>query len=256
MLGVPATTEFDLRFRLLGIPVRVHPFFWVLAALLGWNRGDIVPILIWVASVFVSILVHEFGHALAARALVRQNPFVVLYSMGGLCVYDHVDRRPWRRVAILLAGPGAGFLLYLAVAIFGTVVFGLLPFPYRPDEIEAYVHQPPRWLSTPMINAYWDLGTINLIWGIFNLLPIYPLDGGQIAHTLLARSDPREGPRRCHIVSIGIAALVAVFLYQRGQNFNALMVASLGLINFQLLQATQFQARDSGNDDDGDWWRR
>ena len=108
MLGVPPTTEFDLRFRLLGIPVRVHPFFWIVAALLGWTRGDFVAILIWVACVFVSILVHEFGHGLAARALVRQNPVVILHAMGGLCVYESDNRRPWRRVAILLAGPGAG----------------------------------------------------------------------------------------------------------------------------------------------------
>lgn len=255
MLGVPATTEFDLRFRLLGIPVRVHPFFWVLAALLGWAGRDFFEILIWVACVFVSILVHEFGHALAARALVRQNPLVVLYAMGGLCVYDSEDRRPWRRVGILLAGPGAGFLLYLVAAIFGVVVLGLLPFPVPLNSINAFVHQPPRWVTVSMLEAYRNLTMINLVWGIFNLMPIFPLDGGQILHTFLARNDRREGPRRCYIVSMGFAALIAVYLFQRDQTYNALLVAYLGLMNFQYFQATQFQARAAGGDDDN-WWRR
>ena len=74
MLGMPATTQFDLNFRLLGIPVRINPFFWVLAALLGWESHDRFGVLVWIACVFVSILVHEFGHGLTSRAFIRRQP--------------------------------------------------------------------------------------------------------------------------------------------------------------------------------------
>ena len=250
MLGVPATTEFDLKFRLLGIPVRVHPLFWVLAAFLGWSNRHFGEILVWIGCVFVSILVHEFGHGLTARALIRRNPFVVLYMMGGLCVYDQDDRRPWRRVGILLMGPGAGFLLLIATAIVGTLLTGVTP-------LGTQVHDVPTWVTPLVWEGYSDLILINLVWGIFNLLPIFPLDGGQIVQTLLLMRNRREGARWSYIVSIGMAALLAVYLYQRGQSINALLIAYLGLINFQLLQAARFQGQyDNRFEDDDNWWRK
>ena len=69
LLGEPPRTGGDLNFQLFGIPVRVHPLFWLIAVLLGIS-GDPQPaeILLWVVAVFVSILVHELGHALTMRA--------------------------------------------------------------------------------------------------------------------------------------------------------------------------------------------
>ena len=252
MLGVPSTTDFDLNFRLLGIPIRVHPFFWVLAALLGWQGRDGSAILVWVACVFVSILVHEFGHGLTARRLAGQRPTIILYAMGGLCVYDRDHQFPWRRLAVLLMGPGAGFLLYLLVAAVGTALLGVTPFPMMVS-----IHPAPAWASPLMYEAYFDLAFINLVWGVFNLLPIYPLDGGQVSHTLLSMNNHREGPRRCFIVSMGVAAVVATYFYQRDEVTNAFLIGYLGLINFQYFQATQFQTRYGGSfEEDEGWWRK
>ena len=257
MLAVPATTAYDLNFRLLGIPVRIHPFFWAVAALLGWSDQNFSHILIWVACVFVSILVHEFGHGLTARALDRQHPSIVLYAMGGLCHYDRDHSSPWRRLGILIMGPGAGFLFCILVGILGLVILGIKPtyvLGLTPIET-ALVHQPPQWVSPLVFDAYQDLLVINLFWGVFNLLPIYPLDGGQMLHTVLSMRNRREGPRWSYVVSIGFATLVATYLYTHDQTINALLIAYLGLINFQLLQATQFQSRYDGGDED-DWWRK
>ncbi len=256
MLGVPAPTDFDLNFRLLGIPVRVNPFFWVLAAFLGWSGRSGGEVLVWIACVFVSILVHELGHGLAARSLLRQQPAIILHMMGGLCTFERNNRAPWRQLAILLLGPGAGFLLFLLVAVLGTAILGIAPFGM------ALVHQPPRWFLTSPANqliqeAYFDLLVINLFWTIFNLLPIYPLDGGQATHTLFSMRNAREGPKWCFIVSIGIAAVLAVYFYQRDMTFNALLIGYFGLINFQNLQATQFQSRyGDGFEQDDNWWRK
>src|SRR6516165_8553767 len=65
----PNETPLDLKWRMFGIPVRVHPFFWLVSAFMGWstlNRG-IIFLVIWVACVFVSVLVHEMGHVLMGR---------------------------------------------------------------------------------------------------------------------------------------------------------------------------------------------
>ena len=111
MFGVPARTEFDLNFRLFGMPVRITPFFWVMAAFLGTDQQrDGTAFLIWILAVMVSILVHEFGHALSARYF-GERPEVILYELGGLCVYDqHSSHRPWQRFIVIALGPGAGFL--------------------------------------------------------------------------------------------------------------------------------------------------
>ena len=67
MLGA-TETPYDLRFRLLGIPVRIHPMFWLIMALLGWENRNLGAVLLWVACALVSILVHEFGHGLMSKA--------------------------------------------------------------------------------------------------------------------------------------------------------------------------------------------
>ena len=75
LLNEPAPSSGDLHFSLLRIPVRVHPMFWVLSLILGVsgsNDRDLRPIIVWVVAVFVSVLVHEMGHALTIRALGAQ----------------------------------------------------------------------------------------------------------------------------------------------------------------------------------------
>ena len=96
LLGEPAPTQADLHFRLFGFPVRVHPFFWVVSLLLGMGGRD-RPIrsnvLIWVAVVFVSILVHELGHAFMQR-YYGGHPWITLYGFGGLASCNDCDRSP------------------------------------------------------------------------------------------------------------------------------------------------------------------
>src|SRR5690554_5208641 len=109
MFGQTRPTEFDLRFWLFGIPVRVHPIFWLTAAFIGW-RGEMWDLtLVNMLCVFASILVHELGHALMTRYFGWQ-PEIVLEMFGG---YATTTRHSTARdIAVLIAGPAAGFLLY------------------------------------------------------------------------------------------------------------------------------------------------
>ena len=72
-------------FRILGIPVRVEPFFWIIAVLFGLQYDSIPLILTWVFVVFVSILVHELGHALMLKAF-DQRSAIVLHGFGGVTI--------------------------------------------------------------------------------------------------------------------------------------------------------------------------
>src|SRR5262249_36763364 len=127
MLGV-SETPYDLRFHFLGIPVRVHPLFWLVAAMLGWqpHQSNFPSILIWIACVFLSILIHEYGHGSVARAF-GCSPSIVLWGGGGLC-YSQADRQtPRQRLAVVLSGPGAGFVLCGIVMLLASAIFGLTP---------------------------------------------------------------------------------------------------------------------------------
>ncbi|MEM1305575.1 MAG: M50 family metallopeptidase, partial [Planctomycetota bacterium] len=120
-LGDPTPTSYDVNFRVLGFPVRVHPLFWVVALLLsqGATGGLPVLVLIWVVVMFVSILVHELGHAVLQQWF-GGRPRIVLYGMGGLAISQGPPVSAWRQVAIALAGPLAGFLLAGVVWLAGA----------------------------------------------------------------------------------------------------------------------------------------
>jgi stage IV sporulation protein FB len=265
MLGT-SSTPYDLRFRLLDIPVRVHPLFWLTTAMLGGITHepiDMPAVLTWIGCVFVSILVHEFGHALMDRRF-QGSPTVLLYGLGGLCSPSGRDT-PGQRLAVLFAGPGAGFLLFGLVLVATSLVFRVTPA----EHLEVVLTQIGlRWHPENMFRAagkissypvwvvYWNLVWINLWWGLVNLLPIYPLDGGQSAQVVWKLFDRREGARRSHILALVTAGILAVFFFALNPNdyFLPLFFGILALINYQVLHALH-QARAYGIDEDDEWWR-
>src|SRR5690606_15236505 len=96
----------DLRWRMFGIGVRVHPTFWLFSLLMGWQFMERSPwlVLIWVLATFVSILIHEMGHVIAGRIFGSPGN-IVLYSFGGLAIGSYQYARAWQRIIISLAGP-------------------------------------------------------------------------------------------------------------------------------------------------------
>lgn len=242
LLGEPPRSPYDLHFSLLGIPVRIHPFFWVIAVLLGMHSPSAVDLLVWIAAIFVSILFHELGHATVMRAY-GFSPWITLYGMGGLASYNPAGSYRARgfgalgQVLISAAGPGAGFLLAaltaLAVTLSGHHVtvyqaFGFLPLVLTLEIVGSE-------MLTGLIN---DVLWVSIFWGYLNLLPIYPLDGGQIAREILLKASPRDGIRHSLMLSIFTAILVAVTaLVQLGDLFAALLFGYLAYSSYATLQA-------------------
>jgi len=240
LLGEPPPMQGDLRFQIFGIPVRIHPFFWLVALLLGYRSGDPASVLIWVVALFLSILVHELGHAMAMRAY-GFRPWITLYGLGGLTgcdqAYSHRSRgsESLGQILISAAGPAAGFLL-AALLLLGVVLAGHgeniffdTPLGLTP------VVSPQVTRIDELLNSVFF---ICVLWGLVNLLPIYPLDGGQIAREVLLNLSPRDGIRSSLTLSVlaaGAMALVGLVLWK--SFFVTLMFGYLAYASFAALQA-------------------
>jgi stage IV sporulation protein FB len=218
----PPPSQGDVHFRLLGIPVRIHPFFWVITLLLGL-RGESTPpleVLLWIVAVVISIVIHELGHALVQRRFGGE-PRIVLYSLGGLAICEDCDRGTRSQILISLAGPGAGFafalLLIAGVRMMGQGVgiqLGSAQFvsgPMTNDIGLRLFGGAIFWdrMASPLANSLlFNFLLINILWGLVNLLPIYPLDGGRISRELCQLGDPRGGI----ILSLQISMIAAIIM--------------------------------------------
>ena len=178
--------------RIFGIPVSINPSFFILAVLLAFGRLSNITLLIeWVVVVFVSVLFHELGHAIAVKRF-GGAPQIELYAMGGLTSWsESTPLSPLRRIIISLAGPGAGFLV-------GGVVLAVgLQF----SEV--------RSSSLLIESAFFDLLYVNFGWGILNLLPIIPLDGGSVVRSLEELITKKREGVISHSVSLVVALVIA-----------------------------------------------
>ncbi len=200
--------------RLFGTDIFVTAdFFLLLAFYFVAGGADAGRMALFCIALIVSLLVHEFGHVLAVRRLLHAPSAVILWGLGGLCVYPAVPRTPGKQVGISLMGP-------LHSALLGALCYALLrgldPAPGAPREFLGIM--------------VW----INLFWGAANLLPILPLDGGQ---ALRAGLEFRMGPdraagaaRRVSAVAALLAAAAAVFY---GRPIAAMICAFLMLQNLR-----------------------
>jgi stage IV sporulation protein FB len=228
LLGDPGTTQYDLRFSVLGIPVRVHPLFWLIGLLLGSARPELSLVTIWVGCLFVSILVHELGHALVARSY-GWHPDIVLHGFGGFARYSpgHGYTRK-RAIWIAFAGPLAGFALY-AVVLCADLW------------IDAGVAEDQAWARTLMSSsaaggidfAIRQLKFINLFWGLVNLMPVFPLDGGKICFELCNGRGSYSGQSRAYQIGMMAAGLMALYFANLQMYLAALMFGSLAYQNYQ-----------------------
>lgn len=214
MLLEPQETPYDIRFKLFGIPVRIHPMFWLFSAILGWSaleRG-FEFVLAWIVCVFVSILIHELGHVFMGIAFGTHGS-IVLYSFGGLAIGSNALGAWWKRVLVSFAGPLAGFI-FLALLLLGMYLVEPGYFYYHVAYIAAIFQIPVNVGGLLVVRHEWpellefamrQLVFINLFWGLVNLLPIWPLDGGQISRDLATRASHERGLQ----ISLGISFLTA-----------------------------------------------
>jgi stage IV sporulation protein FB len=258
MLGGEQPTPFDVRFRLGPIPVRISPWFWLINGLLGSTlltdaRFGPKFLLIWVAVVSFSILIHELGHALAYR-MFGSTTALLLYGFGGLAFGSDLGS-PVKRMVVALSGPFAQFLI-------AGVVFG-----------SGYLME---WQAANLyaLMTYRFLLWVNIFWALFNLLPILPLDGGNVCRellTLFRARNPEAGAAAISVAVAGGLAITAIAMYlnirlpfleklteyfQPGP-FMTFWLVLFAIENYQRYQlATRMRPRYYDDDDTPPWRRR
>jgi len=200
-------TPNDLSFRLFGFPIAIQPFFWLIAAILAAvyiGRFDnmqtwIAQMLAGMAGVLLSILVHELGHAFSFRHVFHTPCAIVLHGFGGAAIplQNYARGRGFHGMVancfLSFSGPLAGFVLAFVL----IVLFQMIPAG------DGFV------TDLFLFFLQWTI-TISIFWGILNLVPIYPMDGGQITREMFLYFFPRRGVEYSLVLSMMLAILLAV----------------------------------------------
>lgn len=202
-----------LRFRLFGMPVTVQGSFILVAALIGFTGvGDIAQTVAWIAIVFVSILIHELGHAFTARSFGSQVA-IELNGLGGLTRWSPPEKEltPGRRALIAAAGSATGL-------VFGALVWLVASQIEPTDRLVRFV------LS--------NLVYVNVFWGLLNWLPIRPLDGGHLLESLLEKIAPKRANLIAKVIFTVTAAAALVVAVWLNLIFVAVLAGWLLLMEF------------------------
>src|SRR5688572_27622315 len=161
-------------FRVRGIQLAVHFSFFLLLgvnAFVGWadsGRSGLFWHTAALLAFFTCVVLHELGHSFTAMHYGIGVRRILLMPIGGMAEFDAIPRQPVRELWITLAGPAVNFVI-------AGVLWLLLP-PAAGGEIETmnvvdFGHLLMKW---------------NVLMGVFNLLPAFPMDGGRILRAVLA----------------------------------------------------------------------
>ena len=181
---------------LFGIPIRLHitmaivPFFAYYTVGGGGAVGFALALALTVL-LFGSVVAHELGHALTARRFGVRTADIVLLPIGGVARIVNLPKRPAHEIAISLAGP------IVSIALAGTAFLLLIPSVL---------------ISEYAVTALTALLYINIVLGLFNLVPALPMDGGRVLRGLLALKRDYLSATRI-AARIGRAIAVAGFVY-------------------------------------------
>jgi Zn-dependent protease len=201
------------RMQVAGIPVRIEPTFFVVLVLLGLPQPWF-HVVSWVLIATVSVLLHELGHAIAFRAY-GVKPSIVLHGFGGL-TSGSGELSSGQRIVVSLAGPFSALLLFGVPAVL----------------LEMSGAVPSGDAAVVLRQVVW----INVGWSLLNLVPVLPLDGGQVFLDVCDICTGGRGRRLAEIVSVGVAVVLAVVALAYGLLFGAVMAGGFAALNLNQLR--------------------
>jgi Zn-dependent protease len=182
--------------NIFGIGIYVHWSFlllpvFVLLTNLGLSTGWILYALVLMAAVFGCVVLHELGHAMAARRFGIATRDITLYPIGGVARLERMSEKPWEEFWIAVAGPAVNVLI-------AGLLWGAL---FLAGEVAPYFPLPPLGLMFLSHVLF-----LNLFLVVFNLLPAFPMDGGRVLRALLA---VRLGQVRATKLAVNVGMVVA-----------------------------------------------
>lgn len=216
-------------FKISGHEVFLEPWFLLLVGFFVFGNltsaTQLAGNLLWAPILFVGILWHEIGHALAIKRLGYGPSIIILQGLGGVTINERrSNANPKHSIVISLAGP------IFSVSL--TVVFGVL-----------WALLPDLGLLTEFFSL---MAQVNLVWAIFNMLPIAPLDGGHVVLHALHwwKKNYRKALEWSAYSSLVILAILAVPLTMLlSPMWTILLFLLFGMHNVRVIQALKQGAR-------------
>ncbi len=209
--------------RIFGVQIRADITLLIIGGLYAWNFGGIKMGLIAFVMIFGSVLLHEFGHIFATRAVGGHSDLVVLWPFGGLA-YTWVPPRALPNFIVTICGP----LVNLVLVVIGYLI-GFAGWARGAE-------------SSALLDFFIQINSLLLI---FNLIPAFPMDGGRILQSILW---PFLGYQKSLMISSFIGMLVAagVAIYALVIQYIFMMIMMLWLAGYawQIFRAAKAGLRE------------
>jgi Zn-dependent protease len=217
-------------FRLLGFEIKVDFTWIIIAILITWQLAtsyfparepDLQPYVYWALGVegalgiFLSIIVHELGHAVVARRYGIPIKDITLFIFGGVANMEEEPKRPRDEFFMAIAGPVTSGLIALAMLAIEEIVGSMAP-------------------AAPVLSVLAYLSWMNALLAGFNMIPAFPLDGGRVLRAILW--DWRKDLRLATRISAGLGSafglaliFLGVFAFMSGDTFAGLWWFMIGM---------------------------
>jgi Zn-dependent protease/predicted transcriptional regulator len=188
--------------RYFGIPVSIHWTFIFILIYVAWmgfrsglNNQEVIINLLLVLSVFLCVLLHEFGHALMAKRFGIKTHSIVLLPIGGIASLEKMPDEPKKELLVALAGPLVNFVIVLIL------------YPFVDFAAFSNAEQANYFFSGEVKAFLGALFMVNIILAVFNLLPAFPMDGGRVLRALLGFSMPAH---RATLIAARVGQFMAI----------------------------------------------
>jgi Zn-dependent protease/CBS domain-containing protein len=164
-----------------GTEVRIHVTFALLLAWIWFAHYQVGGTtaawqgVVYILAVFFCVVLHEFGHVIAARRYGIRTPDITLLPIGGLARLERMPEEPWQEFVIAIAGP----LVNVAIAV---IIVVALNYTVGLEAIGQ--------IDNPRADFFVRLAGVNVFLVLFNLIPAFPMDGGRVLRAIIAIWQP------------------------------------------------------------------
>lgn len=213
--------------KFLGIDLYIHWSFWLLLFGIGGlslARGEGYQVagvqMLQIVALFTCVTLHEYGHAMMARAFKVRTVDITLLPIGGLARLERMPRVPWQELLVAVAGPAVNVVIAIIVGIILAVGISTGTFTsIGGDNLDAF-------LGSAIVHPVGWLLVMNVVLVLFNMIPAFPMDGGRVLRALLAmvweyRFATRTAAR------IGFVAAIALGMFGLTNGMPILALISL-----------------------------
>ena len=166
---------------IFGIEVRIHLTFLLFLIWIWFSYYQVagfdgaVQGVLFILALFACVLLHEFGHAFAARGFGIETPDITLLPIGGVARLSRIPEKPWQELVVAIAGPLVNVVIAAALIL-------VIHTNATLEQLE--------YLESPRIELLAKLASVNVMLVLFNLIPAFPMDGGRVLRALLAMAMP------------------------------------------------------------------